>query len=123
MSSRPFLKPFQAIKDGDMSADITSTPTIITNLSMVSYQVTWSGSTPVGNVIVEASNDYTVDASGKVLNTGTWNEVTGATAAISGNTGKGMINLNQMPAFAIRLKYVFTSGTGTLNATVVAKVM
>ena len=57
MSSRPFLKPFQAIKDGDMSADITSTPTIITNSSMVSYQVTWSGSTPVGNVVMIVGGD------------------------------------------------------------------
>lgn len=123
MSSRPFLKPFQVIKDGDMSANITSVATIITNLSMVSYQVTWTGSSPVGVVTVEASNDYSVDAAGKVLNAGTWNTVTGATANISGNTGKGMINLNQMPAFAIRLTYTATSGTGTLNATVVAKVM
>ena len=123
MSSRPFLKPFKAIDNGDMSADIISTPTILTNLSMVSYQVTWSGSTPVGSVTVEASNDYTLDASGKVLNAGTWSEVVGTSANVSGDTGKGMINLNSMPAYAIRLKYTFTSGTGTLNAIVVAKVM
>jgi hypothetical protein len=123
MSSRPFLKPFKAIENGDMSADITSIPTILTNLSMVSYQISWTGATPVGSVIVEASNDYSLDASGKVLNAGTWSEITQTLASITGNSGKGMININSIPAYAIRIKYTFVSGTGTLNATIVAKVM
>ena len=112
-----------------MSGSLTSQATIISNVSMVSYGLSWAGSTPVGTVSVQASNDYSLDAEGNVLNAGTWNTLTLSyngtlvtTVPVSGNTGNGFIDIDELAAYAVRLIYTAGSGTGALNATVVGKV-
>lgn len=105
-----------------MAADVISTVTIINNLSMASYQVTWSGSSPVGTLTVEASNDYSLNAAGAVANAGTWNTLPNMSAPVSGNTGNGVFDITQTGIFAIRLHYTRVSGSGTLNATINCKV-
>ena len=130
MSSRPFLKPFSVVTDGDMSDNITSDVTIIQQLSMISYAYSWSGTSPVGTIKVQVSNDYSIDAGGAVKNAGTWTTLTidnGGTAvtsiALTGNTGNGVIDLVETAGYALRTVYTRTSGTGTLNVVVNGKVM
>jgi hypothetical protein len=123
MASRPILSPYQVITNGDMSlASITSQPSIIQNLSKVAYSVSWAGSSPVGVLSVQVSNDYSQNAEGGTLNPGTWNTITLSTPAnVSGNTGVGFIDIDSA-AFAIRLVYTKTSGTGSLQAFITGKV-
>jgi hypothetical protein len=130
MSSRPFLKPFSVVTDGDMSGNITSDITIIQQLSMVSYGYTWTGTSPVGTIKVQASNDYSVDAGGNVKNAGNWATLTldnGGTPAaaidLTGNSGTGLIDIVQTAGYALRTVYTRTSGVGTLNVVINAKVM
>lgn len=119
MSSRPISKK-QVITDGDMSSNITSEVTIITNQSIIGYQLSWSGSSPVGTAAVEVSNDYAVNGEGVVTNAGTWSTAT--SASISGNTGNGYFNMSNQSSYAIRLKYTRTSGSGTLQVNQTGKV-
>lgn len=107
-----------------MSADITSAVTILTNVTMVSYEIDWSaGATPVGSIVVEVSNSYSIDADGSVRNSGSWTQLTlSAATNVSGNTGSGVIQLSDMAVYAVRIRYVRTSGSGTMNALVTAKV-
>lgn len=123
MSSRPQFNPYSVITNGDMSGSLTSVVTIIQKLSMVSYSVSWAGTAPVGVITVQVSNDYSQNADGSVKNSGTWNTlVLSDDTPVSGATGVGFIDIDQTAAFAIRLVYTRTSGTGTLQATVNAKV-
>ena len=123
MSSRPLIKPFKVITAGDMSGNLTSKVTVIDDLSMISYSVSWSGASPVGTITVQASNDYSTNADGSVRNAGTWNTLTlSSICAVSGNTGNGMIDIDSLAGYAVRLVYTRTSGTGVIDATVVAKV-
>ena len=129
MSSRPLLQPQPVIGSnsgvsGDMSqASITSLVTIISNISMMSYSYSWSGTSPVGTIDVQVSNDYTQNAAGAVLNAGTWNSLPLSTApTVSGNTGSGLIDIDQLGSFAIRTVYTKGSGTGTLTAIFKGKV-
>jgi hypothetical protein len=123
MSSRPLIKPHAVIENGDMSSSITSDVTIIQNVSMLSFDISWVGSSPVGSMSVEVSNSYSQNADGSVKNVGSWTALTLSTAAdVSGNTGNGFIDLEQLAAYAVRIKYVRTSGTGTINVTVNGKV-
>jgi hypothetical protein len=129
MSFRPQLTPFQVITNGDMSGNLTSLVTVIQKISMLSYSYSWSGTSPVGAVSVQVSNDYTLDATGKVLNAGTWNTITFesggnsvTSVVISGNTGVGFIDIFQTGAFAIRTLYTYTSGVGNLQAWINGKV-
>lgn len=123
MSSRPLLQPMPVITNGDMSGNLTSLVTVISNLSSMSYSYSWAGSSPVGSIVVEVSDDYSINSDGSVKNAGTWNALPLApTPGVSGNTGNGFVDIDQLGAFAIRTRYAFTSGTGTLQAIYKGKV-
>lgn len=96
---------------------------------MVSYGLSWTGTSPIGAVSVQVSNDYSQNADGTINSTGTWSTMTLQVAGvpvtsipITGNTGNGFIDIDQTAAYAMRLVYTATSGTGTLLVTVVGKV-
>jgi len=130
MASRPNIRQYPVIVNQSMASNITSAVTIITNLTMASYTFSWVGTTPVGAVSIQASNDYTLGPDGvTVINAGTWNTlplaISGSlvsSAPVSGNTGNGEIDMCDLAAYAIRAVYTPTSGTGTLNATINCKV-
>lgn len=123
MSSRPILTPHQILNGQAMSVSFTSEATIISNLSMVSYDLSWaSGSTPVGVASVQVSNTYSINSDGSVRNAGTWRDFPGATAAVSGNSGTGYFNVSHMGCYAVRLAYTATSGTALMSATINGKV-
>lgn len=123
MASRPIFTPFSVITNATMAASITSAVTIIQNLSMISYDISWTGSTPVGVMSVQVSNTYSQNGDGTVRNAGNWTTLTLSDApSVSGNTGNGGIDVDATGFYAIRLKYTRTSGTGTMNATINAKV-
>lgn len=130
MSNRPFIKPFSVITDGNMSGNITSDVSILQLPTVGVYTYSWSGATPVGAISIEISNDYSEGGiNGKPVNAGTWTAIyftlNGSTvtnsAPVTGNTGTGAIEFST-GAYAIRTKYTFTSGTGTLQAVICAKV-
>lgn len=130
MADREIIKPFQVITSGNMaSATITGLVTIIQKLSMLSYQFTWSGSTPVGTLAIEVSNTYAINPDGSVKTAGTWSALTlnvggtpASSIAISGNTGSGIVDIDAIGFYAVRPKYTKTSGTGTLQGWVTGKV-
>lgn len=130
MSTRPQLTPFKVITNGDMSqASITSSVTIIQKISMLSYSYSWVGSTPVGTISVQVSNDYAITPNGALENAGTWTTLTldvagtpATSIAVSGNTANDFIDIRQLGAYAIRTVYTKGSGTGSLQATINGKV-
>ncbi len=130
MSTRTGLKPHAVITAGNMaSASITSEATVLQSLSCLSYEVSWTGTSPVGTLALQVSNSYTVAPAGGTGAAGTWTtvplEVSGAEVTsipVSGNTGNGFIDVTLNAGYAMRLVYTKGSGTGTLNATVVGKV-
>lgn len=123
MSSRPLLQPQPVIVNGNMVSNITSMVTVISGLSMMSYSYTWSGTSPVGLISVQVSNDYSQNSDGSVNNAGTWTALAlSVSPAVSGNTGTGFIDIDTLASYAIRTVYLPTSGTGTLNAVFKAKV-
>lgn len=129
MSVRTRFNPFSVITNGDMSANITSSVTILQSLTNVGYSLSWSGASPVGNASIEVSNDYSVFPNGAVNNAGTWTTLELSSGGsivtsigITGNTGTAYIEIQKTSAYAIRLKYTRASGSGTLNATIMGKV-
>lgn len=122
-ATRPQLAPYPVIEDGDMSGDLVSQVTVIQKLSMISYEVVWSGTSPIGSIIVEGSNDYEANADGSVKNPGNWAALPLSTSTpIVGNSDSGMIDIFATSIYAIRLRYDRTSGTGTLNVVASGKV-
>lgn len=132
MSSRPLAGPYPVIGSfqgqnsgisGSMATSITSEVSIIPNLSMVSYDISWTGTAPVGTMTVQISNTYVESPDGSIRNAGNWTTlVLSAPTPVSGNTGNGAIDVDATGFYAIRLVYNRTSGTGTMVAVVAAKV-
>jgi hypothetical protein len=129
MSQRPRIPPEPVIVNGDMSGTITSAVTIVPSLTLGSYAYSWAGTSPVGTLAIQISNDYALYPTGAVQNAGTWVSVyvtlNGSTVTnsipVSGNTGKGIVEWST-GAYAIRTVYTAGSGSGTLQATFVGKV-
>jgi hypothetical protein len=130
MSTRSTLRPYSVITNGAMTGNITSAVTILQSIVGCSYSLSWSGTSPVGTASVQVSNDYSLNPNGTVDNTGTWTTIElnvagtpATTIAISGNTGTAFIDIDTIMAYAIRLQFTYTSGTGTLNALINGKVL
>jgi hypothetical protein len=143
MAWRPQIDPYIVLpneqgspaNNNSMAGNLISAPSIVGKLSMISYACVWTGSSPVGTISIEASDDfeYGPEGANSILNPGTWNVMpvsyyngfttsTVTTIPISGNTGNGMIDIAPTGIYAIRLIYTATSGTGNLTVTVSAKV-
>lgn len=128
MSTRPYLKPNQVVTNGNMSGNITSSPTLLTNLTKASYAFSWTGTTPVGTVALQGSNDYALNPNGTVANAGTWSTFTlqyqgnsVQSVPVTGNAGNGMIDV-ETGANATRVVYTAGSGTGTMQVLFTGKV-
>jgi hypothetical protein len=122
------LKTYQTVVAGDMSANITSPVTNILFLDNIGIQLNFSGS-PVGNFEIQTSIDYAQDDFGNVTNAGTWIPIE---LFFNGDFASDIptdvlspivINLNQLSFPWIRIVYLATSGSGTLDAFVSAKMV
>lgn len=92
-------------------SSVTSNTTNVTYGDNIGIAVNWTGTSPVGTLDIQVSNDGT-----------TWLSLDfGAAIAISGNTGNHLLNIKQLPYAQIRAVYTKTSGTGTLFASLTSK--
>lgn len=136
MSTRTALRPQVVCPNaqaspttGSMASNITTAPTILQSMKKASYGFSWAGTSPVGTVSIQCSNDYSLNANGTGNNAGTWNTLpfTSSSGAlvtsfpVSGNSGNGFLELTTS-AYALRAVYTAGSGTGTLTATITAGV-
>lgn len=94
---------------GDMSGSITSASQVLTQMEVCSIQASWSGSSPVGTLKLQASNDNVI-----------FSDYTGSSQSVSGN-GNFLWNIGPVGFNYIRVVYTFTSGTGALKITVSGK--
>jgi hypothetical protein len=123
MASRPIIAPYSVISNGNMVGNLTSIVTVIQTNSLLSYTYKWLGTSPVGSVVVEASNDYSQNSDGSVNNIGSWNVLPlSSPTTITGNADNGLIDIDAAGFYAVRTRYVSSSGTGVLNVTISGKV-
>lgn len=119
--SKKSLLNFKNIIFGDMSGNVTSAISNIQFLDNIGFQLHFTG-TPTGTFSVEISANYAQDSQGVVTNVGNWVALNlSSSPAASGAAGDIYLDLNQLSAPWIRVKYTFASGTGTLNGWIAAK--
>jgi hypothetical protein len=109
MSTKRVILPFEVIDAGDMSGTLTSLSTNIQYLDRVGYHIVFTGS-PTGTFSVEVSNDDT-----------NYVEVTLTTAITASGSGDTAYIEVESAAPFVRLKYTFSSGTGSLTVTLTGK--
>jgi len=125
MSGRKnFLNKFKAIEAGDMSqATVTSEAINIQGMDDIGVQGRIVSGTPTGTLGVEISANYD-----QHLGTGNWVAITQTTPAIpvaitTGSPADIYIDLTLLSAPWIRIVYTKTSGTGSLDAYIVGKML
>lgn len=100
-----------------LTTTFTTKPTVINWLDNISYQITITTTNSIGTFTLQASTDYEINQPGTgVLNAGTWSDLTLGGGAPFANAANDdiIIDLNQVPFRAIRIKYTAsTPGTGT----------
>lgn len=117
--------PYRVAHNQSLAANFTCSPTLIRYLDNISYQINVTTSNSTGTFVVQGSLDYTVDEpGGTVTNPGNWIDLTlgGGTILVSAASDQILIDLNQLPFNAVRLKYTSTvPGTGTCDIYILCK--
>ena len=104
------LLPYLVLNGGDMSGDITTADTTVTNTDVVGYHLTWTG-TPTGVFEVQAT-----------VNGTDWQALSlSPTPQATGAAGGTLISLNQIPYNKVRVFYDRTSGSGSLTVWIMTK--
>ena len=87
-----------------LGASFDSASFLVERMSGFALQAIWSdGSSPVGTLKLQASNDDS-----------NWEDITGATFSVSGNSGHSMINVAEVFYTYVRAVYTRSSGSGNL---------
>lgn len=130
MSDRPFIAPNlnkPVINAGDMSGSLTSLISIIQRLPGISYDIAWLG-TPTGTFQVQLSNTVTLNPDGTAASAGNWTTLpssafAGTYPVPSGSAGSGFLDVVGTEAYAVRILYTRSSGSGSLTIVPCAKVL
>lgn len=121
-SGKNILVPFQIVTSGSMAGNLTSAVTDITKIDNVGIQLIFTG-TPTGEFFVDGSLNYSPANNGaKLANAGDWVAIDLPSSALAaGSASSILLDLNQLSFPNIRVRYVRSSGTGTLNAYISGK--
>ena len=118
--AKNFLNSYSILNNVLMTGNQTSGAVQVPYLDNIGLQAVWTGTTPVGALVVECTEDDTTNT----LITSTWTALDfGSAISVSGNSGNHIINMNQLPYKAVRVRYVFTSGTGNITVKITAKML
>ena len=118
-STKKLITPFRLFDSVDISTDQVSSEVTCSNQDSGIVYISWTGSSPVGDVTFEFLEvDYDRNATKSPI----WTTVDlGATISLSGASGSHTVVFNVLPFFKLRAKYTRTSGTGNLSITFAAK--
>lgn len=110
--------PTPIVKNGDLSASLTSPVTAVQFLDNIMLQIVATGS-PTGTFAVQTSLDF--DPNTPTV-TPTWTSLQlSGTPALTGSGDTILITLNQLPGPYIRTVYTRSAGTGSCNINISAK--
>lgn len=112
MGRKSILEPYAILASGNMSADVIGPDTSVKNLDQITYEILWSGVSPVGTIEVQTQVKDV------------WQAIALPTISVSGNSGNHLITINSASHFhKLRVKYVFASGTGFLTINIIGAVL
>lgn len=115
------LNPVHIITAASMTSTVTSSVAEVKLQDDIGIQLKWTG-TPTGTFKFQISMDYKADAEGNVVNAGNW--VTVPVLPIitaAGAPDDAYVDLMQLSTPYLRVQYVPTAGTGTLDVYVNGK--
>lgn len=121
-STKARLVSKQIIVDGSMTgtATVNSDEIDVSGSDKVAIEASWTGS-PNGAFTVQGAVRLTTTGASAGAGTNFQNITLSSSPTATGSPGSHLINLADMGFSKIRLQYVNTSGSGTLNAWITVK--
>lgn len=117
--SRKLVYTAEVASAQNLGASFDSNPIKIQYLDNVGIQCNFSGS-PVGTLSIQVSADYQQDLQGNVINAGHWVTLQSTSTALT--VGSPIyFDLTQLSAPWVRVDFVRTSGTGSMDIWCYAK--
>jgi len=124
MSRKNTLLSYKMSTAQSMGASFNSRVTNIQHLDNIGIQANVLSGTPTGVLQVQISADYAQDFMGNVLNAGNWVDLAPAQQALTaGSPANTYFDLTELSAPWIRVHYTRTSGTGTIDILITAKML
>lgn len=124
-STKRVIFPFKMIAAGNMSTSLLGTESSVAFIDYGKILIQWTGTSPVGNINIEelvVESSRNPDGNIDVWEAINFTDLAGGTdIPISGNTGEHEIIFNKLPFSKLRVRYIRTSGIGTLNVIFTAK--
>ena len=56
MGRKSVLEPYSIVSGGDIGANLTSPETSVKNLDQITYEIVWTGTSPVGEIQVQTQD-------------------------------------------------------------------
>jgi hypothetical protein len=118
-STKAVIAPYRVSDNVSMATSFISKESDVTNIYSLVYIIEWTGTSPVGDIVVEALTQSKLTTAD---NLDEWTPVSfGTTIPVSGNIGSHTIQFNEVPFTKLRVKYEATSGTGDMTITISGK--
>lgn len=118
------LLKYKLLSAASMAANITSAATNIQHLDNIGIQANIVSGSPTGVIQVQVSADYAEDTEHNVLDAGHWVDLTPAQQSITaGSPAQTYFDLNQLSSPWVRVVYTRTSGSGSLDVFITAKML
>lgn len=106
----------QIMTNASLGASVNSSVVDLNQINLLSVQAIWTGGTAAGTLNIQVSNDNVQ----KISDITNWTDYTGSSTTIAG-AGDILYNMTFAGYRWMRLHFVRTSGTGTINATMSGK--
>ena len=119
MNRKAVLKPYTLLNAVTLGSAQLSSAVEVTYMDRVAFSLVATG-TPAGTLTIEWSPDYD-GTSAATIAASTWVDYGVAAMALAGAGATFAREIQQTASRAFRVRYAFTSGTGTLTVKVSAK--
>ena len=121
MARKHNLPPHDMISDGDMSGNLLSDPTNVSQIDQAIIFINWTG-TPDGTFTIEGAQVKSTElrANSPLPTSVVWNTLDIDPMTTAGETNHQIV-FTELPFTHLRLRYTASSGTGTGTATISGK--
>lgn len=122
MARKHTLPPHNMLEDADMSGNLLSDPTNVSQIDQAVVFINWS-STPVGEFFLEGAQvkPDQLRANSALPSDIVWNTLAFSDPMTTSGETSHQVVFTELPFTHLRLRYTASSGSGTVTATISGK--
>lgn len=108
------------VNNQSMAGSFQSAPVSTERFDRIMLEIICTG-TPTGTVSLQVSNDFLPVNQQQIVSSANWNDIPLSLTALTGGPETYIIDMVETAGPWLRINYVQSGGTGTMNAVITAK--